>query len=69
MMSFTKWLTILLSALMISACAHQAVKYCPKPEKPVLTEIQTDKDLLNALNQCVDYSKGLESTIKCYEER
>jgi hypothetical protein len=44
------------------------VKHCPLPEKPVLVEMQSDRDLLEAFNQVVDYSKGLESTIKCYEK-
>jgi len=73
MTNIIKWLMILLSALMIncavSGCAHKAVQYCPKPAKPVLQDIRTDKDMLDALNQCVDYSKGLESTLKCYEVR
>lgn len=59
-------LTILLS-VSISSCSHKAVKYCPLPEKPVLVEMQSDRDLLEAFNQVVDYCKGLESTIKCYE--
>lgn len=64
-----KYFTILLTILLIvltSSCAKQ-VKYCPAPQKPVLLEIQTDRDLLEAFNQAIDYVKGLESTIKCYE--
>ena len=67
MKNITILLTILLSVLIISSCGKKAVKYCPTPQKPVLLEIQTDKDLLEAFNQAIDYVKGLESTIKCYE--
>jgi predicted small lipoprotein YifL len=67
MRNITTLLTILLSVLIIGSCGKKAVKYCPTPQKPVLLEIQTDKDLLEALNQAVNYCHGLESTVRCYE--
>lgn len=65
-----KYITIPLMILLIGlmGCASHVVPYCQKPVKPVMQPIQVDKDLLEAFNQVVDYSLGLESTIQCYEK-
>jgi hypothetical protein len=42
--------------------------YCPKPTRPVIIKGVDDKVLLRTVNDLVDYSLGLESTVKCYED-
>lgn len=65
-----KYITVPLMILLIGlmGCASHVAPYCQKPVKPALQEVKTDKDLLEAFNQVVDYSLGLESTIQCYEK-
>lgn len=60
-------LIILISSLI--GCSHAApVRYCPRPVKPVIQAVNSDRDVLNALNQCAGHVKALEATIQCYEK-
>lgn len=51
--------------------------YCPAPQRPVLTEMNIDKQysdidniktLLNVINDVIGYSLKMEETINCYEK-
>jgi len=54
----------------LAACSSKPVMVKPTCVKPVLkvSTIETDRDILNVLNELVTLVEQQESTIECYEK-
>ena len=56
--------------IFLTACASKPVIVKPTCVKPVIkvSTIETDRDILNVLNELVTLVQEQESTIRCYEK-